>query len=642
MIRSPQELSQSIKSAIDHRAVLFSHIILALTITFHTLLAPDSGSFERISAIAMSLGVSVLIVFRVFDLAKINNHPKTYLLGYYTLIFFGYVLLSDAATPYAIGVFLVVFLTNLYYGSRGVLFTIGFFGVMTAVKYVYLLQTTEFTLADKLNVVVGFFIFTAIASFFINVQKVFDWDRAQLHATVKEAFVEQKRLRALINNMTESVLVLDKEGIIRLYNAAALALFNTNNSLSDKPLDGFIKLEEENGKIITAIDLLPKDTKPIIRNDIRIRYSSDDTASLSIVATPIRSTFGQERDEEGYVLTMRDITHEKSLEEERDEFISVISHELRTPVTVAEAGVSNALLLAQKMPNAEKLTKSLQTAHDQSVFLANMLNDLTTFARAEKGTLEMNLEEFNPRELLENLKGDYIAAVQAKGMNIKTASDPSTPLVMASNRLYIREILQNFITNAIKYSDKGTITLSAKARDKGILYSVSDEGIGISTSDQKKIFQKFFRTEDYRTRSTNGTGLGLYIVKKLAKILDASFEVQSEVGKGSTFSLYVPDKSSVLAAKKAADAAPVPTVHKMPTNTPAPSSQPSTLPPAPALPITQVTPRHPDPQPTLTPPIPTPEPVVTASQPTPATSVAPAAPSLPPTPTPNPTLQKQG
>lgn len=631
MIRSPQELSQSIKSAIDQRAVLFSHIILALTITFHTLLAPDSGSFERISALVMSFGVIALIVLRVFDLAKINNHPKTYLIGYYTLIFFGYVLLSDAATPYALGVFLVVFLTNLYYGGRGVIFTIGYFGVVTIVKYVYLLQTTEFTITDKLNVVVAFFVFTAIASFFMNVQKVFDWDRAQLHTTIKEAVVEQKRLRALINNMTESVLVLDKEGVIRLYNAAALALFNTNNSLSDKPLDGFIKLEEENGKIVTALDLLPKDTKPIIRNDIRLRYNTDDTASLSIVATPIRSTFGQERDEEGYVLTMRDITHEKSLEEERDEFISVISHELRTPVTVAEAGVSNALLLAQKLPNSEKLNKSLQTAHDQSVFLANMLNDLTTFARAEKGTLEMNLEEFNPRDLLENLKGDYVAAIQAKGMTIKTFADPSTPLMMVSNRLYIREILQNFITNAIKYSDKGTITLSARARDKGILYSVSDQGIGISTSDQKKIFQKFFRTEDYRTRSTNGTGLGLYIVKKLAKLLDASFEVQSEVGRGSTFSLYVPDKSDVLNAKKAANAAPVPSIHKIPTDGVAPSAPAPSVPVTPALPITQLSTRR------------TPSSADTAPLPAEA-AVSPqaATPTTPPVPSPAPVLQKQG
>jgi signal transduction histidine kinase len=235
--------------------------------------------------------------------------------------------------------------------------------------------------------------------------------------------------------------------------------------------------------------------------------------------------------------------------------------------------------MAKKLPNSEKLTRSLQTAHDQSIFLANMLNDLATFARAEKGTLELNLEEFDPRIIIETLLEDYHDAVKAKGMAIICESDPSTPLRIASNRLYIREILQNFVTNAIKYSDKGTITLSVRAKDKGLLYSVSDQGIGISTSDQKKIFQKFFRTEDYRTRSTNGTGLGLYIVKKLAKILNASFEVHSEVGKGSTFSLYVPDMSDLLSAKIAAGAVPVPATHQ--------TTEPQTPTPIPATGMAQ-------------------------------------------------------
>ena len=584
MIRSPDELTKPIKSAINRKAVVFSHILLAFTVAIHTWLAPGSPDFQRYTAVGLAVVFIVLVLFRFFDFASINNKPRTYLVVYALVIFIGIAFVSDPATPYALGAFMLVLLFNLYYGGRGVIFAIAFFIFTTIIKYFFLLNTTGLTYADKLNIFVTLAVFIAISSLFMNIQTVFDWDRARLRETIKEAVIEQKRLRALINNMTESVLVLDKEGVIKLYNAAALALFNTNNSLSDKPLDGFIKLEDEKGGIITTADLLPKTTKPIVRADIVLRYSQEDTASLSIISTPIRSTFGQERDEEGYVITMRDITREKSLEEERDEFISVISHELRTPVTVAEAGVSNALLLARKMPDNEKITRSLQTAHDQSVFLANMLNDLTTFARAEKGTLEMNLEEFNPREMLENLRDDYRSAVGAKGMSIETLADPSTPLVMASNRLYIREILQNFLTNAIKYSDKGTITLSARAKDNGVLYSVKDEGIGISVSDQKKVFEKFFRTEDYRTRSTNGTGLGLYIVKKLAKILDASFEVQSEVGKGSTFSVYVPDKGNILAAKKAAAHVPVSTTHQpVATNI-------SVRPPVPTRPIVAVTP----------------------------------------------------
>lgn len=563
MIRSPEELSKPIESVSNRKVVILAQVLLSSTVVIHTLLAHGSTSFMKIGSVIFGVGVIILSVFRVFDLANFNKHPRTYLYTYYVLGFFGYVFITDPATPYTAAVFLLLYLSNLYYGKFGVKISIAYFAVVTLCKYAY--QSIAYhdngvglTFNNRLDIIVAFFVYVATAMFFMTIQTVFDWDRARIRDSIKEAVIEQKRLRALINNMTESVLVLDKEGVIRLYNAAALALFNTNNSLTDKPLDGIILFEDEKGKIITTADLLPKDSKPIVRNDVLLRYSKDDLAALSIISTPIRTTFGQEHDEEGYVMTMRDITREKSLEEERDEFISVISHELRTPVTVSEAGISNAIMQAKKLANNEMILKSLNTAHDQSIFLANMLNDLSTFARAEKGMLEMKLEEFDPRSLIENLMNDYHASVDAKGMRIVTQVDPSTPVIMVSNRLYIREILQNFITNAVKYSDKGTITLMTRAKDKGILYSVADQGIGISTADQKKVFEKFFRTEDYRTRSTNGTGLGLYIVKKLAKILNASFVVQSEVGKGSIFSLYVPDMSSMLAAKNATDAAAAP------------------------------------------------------------------------------------
>jgi two-component system, OmpR family, phosphate regulon sensor histidine kinase PhoR len=545
MIRSPDELTQPIKEAVNRRAVVLSHTILAITIAGHTYLQPGVPQYQRITSVVISIGVIGLIFFRFFDLARVNSRPRTYLIAYSIIIFIGYAFISDAATPYTVGVFLLAYLFNLYYGSKGVIFTIYFFIFTSIVKYFYLQSTIGLTLTDKLNIVVAVAVFFAIASLFINIQKVFDWDRARLKDTTRIAVIEQKRLRALVNNMTESVVVLDKEGLIRLYNAAALALFNTNVSLSDKPLDSIVRFEDEKGNLIKSFDLMPKNARPIMRTDVMLRYATEDTAALSLVVTPIRSTYGQDKEEEGYVMTLRDITREKSLEDERNEFISVISHELRTPVTTAEAGVSNAIMLVEKNADTEKVKHTLKIAHDQSVFLANILNRLTTFARAEDEPIKLTLEKLDPRELIDSLKKDYQGIIEDKNMTIATHKDDSTPEFITSNRLYIREILQNFITNAIKYSDKGTVTLSVKGRPKGVLFSVTDQGIGISVSDQKKTFQKFFRAEDYRTRSTGGMGLGLYITKKLAKVLHASFEIQSEVGKGSTFSVFVPDMTEI-------------------------------------------------------------------------------------------------
>jgi two-component system phosphate regulon sensor histidine kinase PhoR len=542
MIRTPQELSRPIRQAVDRRAVFFSHIVLGVVIALHTYLDPTSTSSERIMGIVLGATLIGLIVFRTFDLARINEHPFIYMVIYEIFVFVGITFLSDAATPYAVGVFIVVFIANLYYGSRGVWITVAVFGATTIAKLIYMTNTGQIDNVGQMNILATFFVFLAACSFFIHVQSVFDWDHARLKSTIRKSFIEQKRLSALINNMTESVLVLDKVGVVKLYNAAALSLFDTNISLEDKKPGDFAKMETDKGKPISFDELLSEGPNPVTRSDIKLMYENGDSASISLTVTPLKTTFGERESYAGYILTMRDITREKSLEEERNEFISVISHELRTPVTVTEASLSNAIVFNERNGGNEEVKKTLEVAHDQALYLAHMLNDLSTFARAEKGLLELNLEEINPRELIEHLATDYRNEAEVKGLNIQSRIEEPITENIISNRLYIREILQNFISNAIKYSDNGTITIIARPDEEGkIRFSVKDEGIGISTSDQKKVFNKFFRSEDYRTRSRSGTGLGLYIVRKLAKLLQANFDLESEVGKGSTFSLVVPN-----------------------------------------------------------------------------------------------------
>jgi signal transduction histidine kinase len=111
---------------------------------------------------------------------------------------------------------------------------------------------------------------------------------------------------------------------------------------------------------------------------------------------------------------------------------------------------------------------------------------------------------------------------------------------ITASRLYLKELLQNFITNSIKYTKDGSITLRVNRKGKNIIFEVSDTGIGISKSDQAKIFNKFYRSEDYRTRETGGTGLGLYVAVKLAKKLGTRIELISRLNHGSSFSITLP------------------------------------------------------------------------------------------------------
>ncbi|HMT18780.1 MAG TPA: HAMP domain-containing sensor histidine kinase, partial [Candidatus Saccharibacteria bacterium] len=242
----------------------------------------------------------------------------------------------------------------------------------------------------------------------------------------------------------------------------------------------------------------------------------------------------------GFVIIIRDITREKSLEEERDEFISVISHELRTPVAITEGAVGNALFLADKTGDIEKVKEALENAHKQAVYLEDMINDLSTLSRAERGVLEENIEDINAHEFVESLVSLYAPDAEKKGLSLKSDIDPTLE-ILHSSKLYVQEIMQNFITNAIKYTESGSVTIHAKQMKDGVQFAVSDTGIGISKGDQARVFDKFFRAENFQTRQQNGTGLGLHVTRKLAQLAHAEISLESELGKGSLFTIYFPN-----------------------------------------------------------------------------------------------------
>lgn len=548
MIRSPQELSETIKKAVNRQAVFASHLLLAGAMAFHTFTDPSSTTFQRGGTIASIIAIFILIGLRVIDFVSINNHPLLAIIIYHILCFVGIAFVADPTTPYILIWFIPLILANLYYGRPGIWVSVCVFVLMAAVKFVYAVVIEDIaTTQDINNLIVTPIVMIAIALFFLNIQKVYDRDYDDLKQTTRYSLLEQQRLEVLINNMSESVFVLNSEGRITLYNAASLALLDTNTSLKDKLFDEAVHITDEKDRSVNANDLMASN---VTRNDIMIHYSEDDAAAISLTVTRIRTSFGK-TDEDSFIITMRDITHQKSLEEERDEFVSVISHELRTPVTITEAGISNAMFVNKQGGDPKAVHDSLESAHQQALYLASMLNDLSTFARAERGALELDPEEISPTELITSMADDYRSKAEQKGLKLERIIDQSTPKTIVSSRLYIHEILQNFISNSLKYTDTGAVTVKVEASEHGVKFSVSDTGIGLSVSDQKKIFNKFYRAEDYRTRSTSGSGLGLYIVKKLTALIRGKIDVESKKGEGSTFSLYVPDLRDQFAEKLA-------------------------------------------------------------------------------------------
>lgn len=350
----------------------------------------------------------------------------------------------------------------------------------------------------------------------------------------KNIIHEHEKVLAIINSIRDAIVSVDIKGNIELYNSAALDFFDTNASLIGKNINNILKLTTLDGKTFNLKKVLVKNKSLFSRNDLSFSLGEEKIrVEIELVAVSDVFLTKERLKDKKYILMIRDITKQKTLDEERDEFISVVSHELRTPVTIAEGAISNLSLAIEKDMPKQVLSKNADITHEQVKFLATMINDLSTLSRAERGVGD-KFVELNIKDLGQKILEKYHKNADDKGLNLELVMDNNLPSIKTSE-LYLEELLQNLITNALKYTKEGEIKISITNHEKNIRFMVEDTGIGISKSDQKKIFDKFYRSEDYRTRETGGTGLGLYVSSKLADKLDTKIELSSKLNHGSKF-----------------------------------------------------------------------------------------------------------
>lgn len=458
---------------------------------------------------------------------------------YHILSAFYILLISGFATPFIATWVLLLMASYAYFSKLGLYSSVTVL-ILTVVGDSLLNFGNSSVITTNIMAATAVLIVGLTAIALSRVQEV---DGAELSRSKALETLQRDRILTIVNNLADAVLSTDQNGIIRVYNAACLNLLDTNTSLNGHHIDEILTLKVKGEKTFSLFASLKKSRGVVIRDDLTMRIE-DETLRLEVTYSPIRSSYNQSRKTEtqdGYILILRDVTKAKSLEEERDEFISVVSHELRTPITIAEGTISNVQLMMERPGIGEAILKQgIATAHDQVMFLAKMVNDLSTLSRAERGVADTP-ELIEIRTLVDDLYKEYAPQADVKGLHFNLDVGTHLGQVTASS-LYLRELLQNFITNSIKYTKEGSVTLAIRRKADKVTFEVKDTGIGISKSDQGKIFNKFYRSEDYRTRETGGTGLGLYVAAKLAKKLGTKIGVHSRLNHGSTFSFTLSDK----------------------------------------------------------------------------------------------------
>ncbi len=253
-----------------------------------------------------------------------------------------------------------------------------------------------------------------------------------------------------------------------------------------------------------------------------------------VTASSIRSSRGEPV---GGILTVRDLTREREQEEQRSTFISVISHELQTPIAIIK-GYASTLARPDATLEQETLRSRLQAIEEEADSLNKLVSNLLYASRIQAGGLQMEIAPLDLASLVQKVA--HRLRVKSPGVMVRLELPEHLPTVMA-DRDRIEEVLQNLLDNALKYSPKRrVVTVVCHSTSDEVIVSVSDQGMGIALRDQEQIFDRFHRVDNSSTRSTQGAGLGLYICRAIVEAHGGSIWVESVLHQGSTFSFSLP------------------------------------------------------------------------------------------------------
>jgi two-component system phosphate regulon sensor histidine kinase PhoR len=260
-----------------------------------------------------------------------------------------------------------------------------------------------------------------------------------------------------------------------------------------------------------------------------VRLADEIVWQVSVVALPA-----------GYraaaVGVLRDVTRLERTESMRRTFIADVSHELRTPIASIAAAAET---LAEAEPDEAESKHLLGLIRRQSDRMRELIDDLMDLAQIESGAVELEKSDLSLSSLLSETAADFSAAAAARRIHLVTDADPS--LSVEGDRRRLSQVVRNLLDNAIKFSpEAGTVTLRARREGKDAVLSVTDEGPGIPHSEVGKIFQRFYQVDRSRSKSRPGAGLGLAIAKHLVQLHGGAVEVDTELGRGSTFRVRFP------------------------------------------------------------------------------------------------------
>ena len=366
----------------------------------------------------------------------------------------------------------------------------------------------------------------------VVVSKAFEYTR-----TLQDIATEKSRMHAMVNQLADGVMAADPDKRAVLANPAFLRLLGyPGDGVVGRPVSEFIRNETLDKMIDRALASAPHEYGEV-REEVRLGpNAAGEEVILGARCVPFRDRLGRNL---GVITVLHDITAMKKMDQLKSDFVSMVAHEIRGPM--------NSVLMQLKVVLdglAGELTAEqrdiLGRTSERVLAVVDLASELLDLAKIESGLITQERESIPIAALLKDQLTLHTPKAEAKRIRLAIDLAPEIPSILANKR-NMEEVFSNLITNAINYTPEGgSITVSANVESEFLRISVKDTGFGIPPEELDRIFNRFYRVKNEKTRFITGTGLGLPIVKSIVEAHDGTIRVDSEVDKGSTFQVFLP------------------------------------------------------------------------------------------------------
>lgn len=512
-------------------------------------------SFVLNDLLRITVGFAAVGIISFFFSIKLNKvEPKTNLLlqSSFVLSYFFILLEMTGQTQSFLFplIFLFLILTSFYsliVGSALLSITVGYFLYSDLYLKGQSFQGFMMLCGSYIFALITVTIFSIFLGYKYRKSMV---DKSKLEKYTKNVSADKSKDQAIFDNIGDGIYAVNTKREMILFNPQAEKI----TGWKSKDTIGLSCKKIMNLKNEQSVSICEKDCpalavwntgENITRDDICFFGRGKGDTKLEGTYAPIKDMDGKVT---GAICVFRDITKKKEVERMRSEFVSTASHELRTPITAMSGYIELALnkdVCKVDEKGAEYLNKAFQTA----TAMSNLIKNLLVVTKIEDRKLEFTVTNFSLKDLAEEVIEVFDKKAKAKGVELKHDSNPnltikgkvvSRSLNVRADREQIREVLNNLVENALKFTSKGSIIISIEYDNDFAKVCVADTGVGISENGQKHLFEKFYQVDNTATREVGGTGLGLYITRSIVESFGGTIWVESDEGKGSKFFFTVP------------------------------------------------------------------------------------------------------